>query len=83
MEVFRTNLSDQFSTDRGFCQWTSCGEVVEFDGKQFVKTGAVMIEGVAGWYATREQAEAAAADQIDTRVGILLAQALRLRRGTP
>ena len=79
MEVFQTSLSEQYSSDRGFFQWTNCGEIVEFDGRQYVKTGAVMLEGVSRWFATREQAAAAAADEIDRRVGVLLAQSRKLR----
>jgi len=78
MELFRTHLSEQYSS-RGFGTWTSQGEVVDCQGRQYVKTGAVMVEGLAGWHPTREQAAAAAADEIDRRVGVLLAQSRKLR----
>lgn len=78
MELFRTHLSEQYSS-RGFGTWTSQGEVVDCQGRQYVKTGAVMVEGLAGWHPTREQAKAAAADEIDARIQILLSQALTLR----
>jgi hypothetical protein len=81
-KVHKLTLLSHFNSD-GVQHFCSTGEAFTADGVKLVRSGRAILEYEDGWHDSREEAEAAIADQIE-EIGLrILSQAKRFRREVP